>query len=412
MTILAALALAFVALQENGTDGPARPVDSEQPERPSLDSTGALQFALGDGVVAVVGRELIRRDDVLSASQNRTFLARVPGLTDDVQSRDPNVRNRGYTTVLFELVVDQLKTVGGRNQGYAPELIQAILDRRVEDLQRRFGGAVGASDALRGGGFDPQSYARYNESNLLRRTWEDSTVGRAPGPDGRLTRDRFVPPGIMQLEYETRLRSARSEERATLGERPQRWVLQQVVLGIGAYKGPEAAREVADVIQSEVGAGKITMESAARQFTRPAERADQWQIEPLTEEQLQAYSRANYGDGALAAWAVGAADGAVSEPFVFSAPDANGKLLARALVVYRVAEIMPATGRLDFEDAGLQQQLRAEVQKAWDRTRTDRGLLDLLEATYVWQPELREALLKRAGRRPQTVGSETPAGVN
>jgi len=360
-------------------------------------SLSAIEAFLGEGVVAVVGRELIRRNDVVAAFESEDYDKQIEGLAVARRSTDPKVRERGHLLVLVEMLRDHLKAEGGRNQGYAQEMIDAILAQRMTELQRKVGGAVAASETLRQYGFDPASYNTRNEALLLRQTWQRSVTGLAPGPTGRASVDRFVAPGLMQLEYRNRLESPDAEVRSTLGEEPQRYVLEQVILGLIDYRGPEPARAVAEGIQAEVRAGKLTMEAAARQFTLPQNRITEWQIDPLSEAQVQALSRGRYDGTQLAEWVLSASPGDVSEPFMLKLVD-NGVLKPAALVVFRLAEVLASRGAAPFGETAVQARLGTEIQKAWDDARTERTLVDLLEATYVLPLDLRSNLLRGARR--------------
>lgn len=396
------LAVGPVSYAANGGAGSAGAAAAQEPApQPQKDSPSRLEFALGDGVIAVVGRELIRRDDVFAALSSGVYEKRIPGLKAAAQSLDEAVRQRAAERVLIEFVFDHLKTAGGRNQGYAPEMVAAILKRQTASFQRNVGGVVAASQLLRDNGLDPEALRARNEALLLRRTWEDSVAGRAAGPTGRASIDRFVPPSVLYLEYQRRLGSHLAEDRASLGEHPQRYVLQQVILGIANYNGMERAREIAEELRGAVEAGELTMEDAARQFTLPRDRQNQWQIDPLSEVELAAYSNANYESEELATWALAAAPGDLSAPFIYYGAPEGGVRKPRALVVYRLAEVLAPTSAEPFTSPELQRRLLEALQDEWDRARIDRGLLELLDATYVWQPALKEELLRSARRGPR-----------
>jgi len=391
------------------TPGPPRPPASDD------DNVSNIELVLGEGVVAVVGRQLIRRNDVLAAFESGAYEREIVGLAEKRRSTDANARRQGLEQVLVEILRDHLKAEGGRNQGYAPEMIEAILAQRMSDLQRNVGGAVAAAEMLRKGGYDPESYNTRNEALLLRQTWQRSVTGLAPGPTGRASVDRYVAPGLLELEYRNRLESRSAEDRASVGQQPKRYVLEQVILGLHEYRQLdrtrdtlEFAKEVGERIKAEVLAGTLTMESAARQFTQPQNRIAEWQVDPLSEAQIQALARARYEGTAMAEWVLGASPGDVSEPFLLKYPDDKGVLKPAALVVFRLAEVLPATDPTPLGDTSVQERLRTEIQGGWDDARTERALFDLLEATYVLPLDLRANLL-RGARRGAQAGATAPS---
>jgi hypothetical protein len=414
---MATLHLAALALALTASNAPVSAVAQEPPSEPGVPppavteqqigppaplayddkSLSQIEAFLGEGVVAVVGRQLIRRNDVVAAFESEAYDREIEGLAEARRSSDLKVRERGHVLVLVEMLRDHLKAEGGRNQGYAQEMIDAILAQRMADLQRSVGGAVAASQALRQSGYDPESYNERNEALLLRQTWQRSVTGLAPGPTGRPSVDRFVAPGLLQLEYRNRLESRSAEVRATLGEEPKRYALEQVILGFREYRSVERARDVAERIQAEVRAGTLTMEVAARQFTLPQNRISEWQVGPLSEAAVQAYSRGAFDGTALTEWVLAASPGDVSEPFTLKFPD-EGVVKEAGLVVFRLAEILPARDAAPLGETALQVRLVNEIQDAWDDTRTERALVDLLEATYVWPLDLRASLLRGARR--------------
>jgi len=385
---------------------PPPPSAPDETDRPG--PSAELEFALGDGVVAVVGRHLIRRNDVLAAFEGGYFESVLPELGDLRRATDPGLRRRGLEKVLIEMLRDHLKTEGGRLQGFGQDAIDAMVDRRIADLQRDYGGAAGASERLRGSGYDPASFGRRHEEMILRVTWERMATGRAPGPLGRVNTDRFVPPGLLALQYQNLASSPRAEDRATVGETPRRYVLEQTILGLAEYRSVERAQEVAERIRAEILAGGLTMERAAREFTLPQERVQDWRIDPLSEPQVRALARSRFDGTEMAAWVLGAAPGDVSPPLLLSLPGPGGALRPRALVVMRLAEVLPPQPARRFEDQGLQAELTRSIQADWDEARVEQGLYELLEATYVYPPQLKADLLRkdsRAGAQPQGTGA-------
>ncbi|MEZ6016149.1 MAG: hypothetical protein R3F49_13600 [Planctomycetota bacterium] len=395
------------AIQAPARDRAAAAAPGAPNQQQPPDQEAAMEAILGDGIVAVVGRELIRRDDVLASLASAEFRSALPGVDALLRTGQPEDQDRAADLVLIELIRRHLMTEGGRNQGYSPEMIAVIVKRRMNDLQESLGGAVGTSQALRGSGYDPQSFNERTESMLLRQTWESAITGRAAGPTGRANVDRFVPPGLLALEYQGRLNSRRIEDQASVGRSPQRYVLRQVILGLREYEGTDRANEIAAAIQRETRAGTITFDEAAQQFTLPRSMLSRTNIDPLTQQQVTLYSREQYGDLSLAEWVLDAKPGDVSGPFLFRLPDDRGVVRPAAIVVYQLSEVMAPTGGTPFVDPELQAKLRERIQEVWDEGRTERGLYEQLRATYVWPPRLKEQILRRAKRG----GADAPGGL-
>ncbi len=374
---------------------------AQEPTPPPAPQDGPptdLELALGDGVVAVVGRHLIRRNDVVAAFEGGYFEAVLPELADMRKATDPALRRRGLEKVLIEMLRDHLKTEGGRVQGFAQEAIDGMVQRRIADLQRDSGGAAAAAERLRSSGYDPASFGLRHEEMILRVTWERMVTGRAPGPLGRVNTDRYVPPGLLQMQYQNLATSPRAEDRATVGEAPKRYVMEQAILGLVEYRSLERAQEVAERIRSEILAGNLTMEQAARQFTLPQERVQDWRIDPLSEPQVRALAKSRFDGTEMASWVLGAAPGDVSPPLLLSLPGPGGALRPRALVVIRLAEVLAPVPARPFSDQGLQAELSQAVQADWDEARVEQALYELLEATYVYPPQLKADLLRRDAR--------------
>ena len=118
-----------------------------------------LEQRYGDHHVAVVGDEIITRSDVL-IHLSRTGLKNDP--TEGMEGlTEMQVLEARYLAALEELLDAKLKTQGGENLGFDPDLIERATNSAFLNQIERWGGQQKATEALKGMNFTPARLKEY-----------------------------------------------------------------------------------------------------------------------------------------------------------------------------------------------------------------------------------------------------------
>ncbi len=281
-----------------------------------------------------------------------------------------------YQEVLTAEVKDMLVVQAGKDLGFDPQLLERQVDIVLEQHRERLG-RDGVSRYLRLRSFSSADYREEARREVYATAWERFVVGREPGPSGRFSRDKFVRPGQLWFAYE--------QNRSALSE-PTTVQVQQLIVSAASVGGPEAAEQLTVDLHRQITETGADFGELAEIYgqTEPGTRGvSRWL--PLGElcERFPDLCEA-FLDGA----AVG---------------DVSGVLPYRrdgTPVGYIVLKLL---GRKEgrktpFTDPEQQVQLEDLIVEQRDRYRTDLGLTELLEASYVWPEE--------AFRPPPAVGPQ------
>ena len=317
-----------------------------------------------DGVVAVVGEE------VITFSELRYAVMRA---ARSGAKADPE-------TILNEQVRRLMKTQAGQDMGYDPELVEELLQGRMEWIVDKQGGAVKASTWLRDAvGMRPDELEDYYRRELYAQSYEGALTGTQPGVDGRVGVDRYIRPGQRHAAYELIATSADPAEREKIGAVPERVVLQELILPLDTHGGQRATIELATALRDAALGGEdfgqlVLLHGAAKE--------NRGLTAPLPVPSLVQVSANRHGTDELARFAGDADVGAVSEPLVGGALNSE----RQAVFVYRLDQRIPAEPPRPYVSRETQKVLTEDLEKALDRLRLAVGMERLRETIYVWLP--------------------------
>jgi len=340
----------------------------------------------GDHFLAVVGDELITRDAILGEV----------GRTADPNANNPNLtpaeRQSGiFYAALQQSVESRLKVQGGRNQGYEPEMIQAIRDRYVESQLERWGGPTEATAVIAGMGMTLDEFRNYLEQRLLSQFWEDSVTGRSVGAGGRQFVDPYIRPGKLFSRYRAYARDPNPRLNVLVGKKPPQTVLQRLLIDSAKQRSVEEAERLADTLRDNIASGVVTFEQAYNEYADY--RGDESFIRGSTDAIVEALARFHPGVD-LEGFVRGAAIDEISQ-----AERIDQQGVKPVFAIYQMVERTDATAATPFVDLGLQSELRKSIEGEEAEIRVARGLSVLVQTTYMAPAEVRDVLLSKGRRR-------------
>lgn len=389
---LATAALAWAALAPAAA-GQALDLETSR-HVPRTDLEIALTQRFSDFSVAVVGGELITRNDILSLLSDDRSLENDP--TEGRDDLTPEERLELRSGAALEQVIDrQLKTRGGRNQGYSPEQLAAQKAAYFEGKVAELGGEVKAAAKFAGWGFTPESYQDYMGELLLANLWEGSTTGRLPGPAGRRIVDNFVRPGQMYARYGALATSRNPEHRELVGSSPARVTLSKLVLPVPSVAETRETRANAETFRENVIKGVVEFDQLINRFAAPRYRGDKSRETLDTAGLAPALARLHPGSPAdVEAFTANLQVGDLSAVM----PIQNGANVD-GYVIYRVEEVVAERAAEPFVDLSLQERLLESMREEASEERIRRGLAFLARTTHVEPEEFKSMLVQRGARR-------------
>jgi hypothetical protein len=373
--------------QAQETDGPQAIPGRPQPAWiPQTRREQELLIIHGDHYVAVVGDELITRDAILrEASRVEDPNANNPDLTDVER------QNGIFWAALHQGIESRLKVQGGRNQGYEPEMIKAIVHRYVENQLERWGGPTEATARIAEMGMNLDEYRSHVEQRLLAQFWEDSVTGRSIGAGGRQFVDSYVRPGKLFSRYRAYARDPNPRLNALVGKKPPQLVLQRLLIDSAKLADVEKAERLAATLRDNIATGVMTFEEA---YNRYADfRGDESFIRGSTDSVVELLAQYHPGVD-LEGFVRGAAIDDVSQAERIDRPGTKP-----VFAIYKMVERIDATAATPFVDLGLQTELRTSIEDEDAKIRVARGLSVLVQTTYIAPAEIRDILLRQGQRR-------------
>jgi len=150
---------------------------------------------------------------------------------------------------------------------------------------------------------------------------EKSVTGESPVPGSRVSRDRFVRPGIMRLYYENGVRHPDNLEQ--LGGKQQEVVLQYLFIDEQAQGGEEKAKSLLKTLRQRIVDGEDMGDICEKFSAAHTAKKDHGLMPPSAE--------ARFGelDPAIATFLTNAIPGDVSDPLFFKTSDGNAFLAHR-----------------------------------------------------------------------------------
>ncbi len=258
-----------------------------------------------------------------------------------------------------------LEIQGGKDLGFDPAQVERIVRDQMERQTEEMGSVTRLALELKRDDMD--SFERKEEwaSYVNRRLWEESVTGKSPSPGGRVSRDRYVRPGWAQL---VQRQAAREQSKNRTVQ------VTQLTLSLDAPGSEERAKRRLEVLRVRIEQGE-DMGELAEQFgaTKKGTRG-------LSDFMNIAGLRATNPD--VAAFLDKAGVGELSPVLNYLQ---NGKLIA--FIVVRAEEFkVPQIESFDdpVGQRGWIESQRVRVQD-W---RINDGLSDLLQAAFVWPPNV------------------------
>ncbi|MEM6674966.1 MAG: hypothetical protein AAF726_19105 [Planctomycetota bacterium] len=392
----AAAPVGLARLQE--TTRPLSEAAAERSERarfvPRTPLERALAERFGEHAIAVVGDDLITRDEVLRfIAASPDFEDPAEGLPDLPPERVMELRvNAG----LRQMIEQKLKVEGGRNQGYEPEMLAQIQKNFFEQKIAEFGGESQANRLLAEQQMTPNDFREMLGKRLLSQFWQDAVTGRSVGPTGRRFVDPYVRPGTLYSRYRTYVKSRDLRLGEIVGKSPERVVLGRLVLAAkgGDPGAVEKAKGLADAIRTNIESGVLTFDDAILQYAATNFRGPMSRIE-FPARTLEAELTKLHPTFDAGSFLGTSSNGTLSPVLRVDLPDSDP-----VFVLYRFEERLAPKAADSFLDLELQQRLKRSIEEEESDVRIARGLGELVRRTYVAPDSIRDALLQGGRRGP------------
>lgn len=368
------------------TVGLTLPLMAQELPSPSLQGSVPVGAYLDWGV-GISGERVITFNDILKveADPSETWISELQ-----------QGANRGevHLTILQDLAMTQLEIAAGRVRGFDPKLVESLVDNHFERQVERFGGPTEFTKRLQGWRMTTTSFRAEVTSDLYRYAWRDSSLGKQPGPTGRTSVDRYIRPGYLFSTYEAFAESNDPAMLAVLGGSTEMLVLGRIILpveqhaaGLDKEAGLEKTKFLAEQLRAQVLEGEATFEDQATAWD-----ANRGQSKPIqrTIRGVLGMSRQYHKTDLLFEFARDAKPGDVSPPLPFQDPEGDV-----AVVLYALAERLPATPPKPFADISVQTALREHLLDELDKRRMTRARLHLVQESHLYPADLRPLLARR-----------------
>jgi hypothetical protein len=383
--ILSSLAALALCLQGDPQPAPAGAQEPQPPQVPAQETTQEPAPAAPEGRA-----QPNRTQSVLDAVQlivNEDCITIIDLQRMAVQKGQQAGSMEDYRRLLQEsaeqLTRDCLAEQGGIVLGYEQSLIDAFVRDELNEQRERYGSVAALAEELEQANFSSTQLKEDVQDRVYRQLWEGAVVGRFQGPGGRPYVDRYVRPGLMLLEFR------RQGSRLDL---PAKVQLEEMIIAPSLGESPEQARQKAQLVRGRLTRGEDFYELNAA-YGLPGRDPE---LAPIDEAKLALMPEAK-------AFVDGAKPGDTSEliPIVRS-----GQLAG-----FRILRFVGRTeGRAaSFVDREFQEEIAKTIQERRDGANKERALRALLEAAYVWPPEVGARARRRSEPAPQEPASEEPA---
>lgn len=377
--------------------GPAQAAQTKVPQGFDLGAAGPapgvaqLRALYADRTVAVVGEEVITERDVVVYVGRGNLQEDPAELYPDATPAE--LEGMRFEAALSEIIDDRLKTVGGRNLGFEPELITRAVDDQVEGFIRRSGGEQRAAAGFVRMGITKAQLRSIYEQRMLGSSWEATVTGRGPGATGRNVVDSYIRPGKQYARYQELNASRKPEDMAKIGKSPGSLTIRQLpVMVRGGLVGEDQARRNLEVVRQNVVNGTITYDEAMNRVAPEQFRGEQGFVRDIPPSALAALLAQEHPDGgaALAEFSTDPAVGDISP--VLPVVRQGG---VQAYTIYRIEALEGPQEARPFVDRDLQQQLNDALAEEWDDVQVFRAIARLARTTHVTPAEVKAWLLQR-----------------
>ena len=296
--------------------------------------------------------------------------------------------------VLRDLAMTQLEVEAGRVRGFDPGLVESLVDNHFERQVKHYGGPTEFTKTLQALRTTPSLFRARITSDLYRYAWRDSSLGKQPGPTGRISVDRYIRPGYLFSTYEAFAESSDPAMLAVLGGSAEMLVLGRIILpieqhaaGLDEKAGLEKTKFLAQQLRAQVIEGEATFEAQAAAWDTNRGQGDPMQ---RTLRGVLGMSRQFHQTDLLFEFARDAKAGDVSPPLPYQTTDGQW-----AVVLYALTERLPARSPKPFTDLTVQVALRKHLLEELDKRRMTRARLHLVQKSHLHPADLRPFLTQR-----------------
>ena len=345
-----------------------------------------------DFVVGVAGNEVVLRTDLdVMIHENSELKQRYERAR--TQKERLEVQLDSLSALLEQLVMVQ----AGSDIGFDPELVEQLTNREFKRQIERQGGYRAMSAALAEQGMTPARLKELNRDRLLSESWRRSRIGRAPGPTGRVTVDRYIRPGLLRMYYDAFVDSRVQAEREAVGQVDPQVRIQLLQINVPPGEDRDRVLRNIQALVDTYQSGDTTFEALVNQYGDESVRNLRG-VAPAPV--LDRLGQLRHSSPELGELAREGEVGAVTRPLWLEITDGEGRVRTQAWCVYRLAERIPAVPALPFESRELQAKLRAYLLKILDEEREDAAFAATLADTYIWPEQYRRTIMEsRAERR-------------
>lgn len=313
-------------------------------------------YEVVNSAALIVNEELVTLRDFNTSVERRRANLREPGSRSRDQMRADEIVARAK--FLLELQ-------GGKDLGFNPEQIDRFVRRKMEEEVDEAGSITQFASELKEEGLD--SFERREEyyARVHRLLWEEAATGRGAAPGGRIAKDSFIRPGFAQFVQREALRQQAGTRLVDA---------TQAALPIDAPGATERVKKRLEDLRTRVGHGEDM-----------GELSEQFRACPVGTKGKTGFVR--LGDlrstnPVIAAFLDKAEVGEISPVLEFFS---NGKVIGYAVVraeEFKVTPVQPFD-----QPAGQRTWIEGQSRRLADM-HVQRGLGKLLEAAYVWPPNL------------------------
>jgi hypothetical protein len=307
--------------------------------------------------------EMIVNDDMVTARAIQKML-------DNLRNRQtvsPEDEPRVLQQAKIERVRNLIAVQSGQDLGLDPKVIKHEVDEHVNTLIRQRDGVASLAEFLQSLDLDSSEAREEITSNIYRDVWDKFITGAAPLPGSRLSRDRYVRPGLMQLYYQVGLEHP--ETLGQIGGKPQLVVLQYIFVDPRKHDGDGPARDLLKSVRKRILDGE-DMADLCEKYSESKARGGV--TEPLPELRLAAI------DPTLGEFLKTAKPGDLSDVMSFE-NSKHDHFWRLAKLVDRTPPVVP-----DFHAAEVQQKVADGIQQEYEDLRRAIAIDLMFRGSYVW----------------------------
>lgn len=345
-----------------------------------------------DFVVGVAGNEVVLRTDLdIIILQDSDLRERFQRSTTALEQNE--VQFDALSTRLEELIMVQ----AGSNLGFDQALVSQLTDHEFKQQVERAGGSRAMSQSLAQSSISPDRYRQQIRDRLLMESWRRSQLGRAQGPTGRISVDRYIRPGLMRMYYDSFIDSPVRAEREAIGQLEAKVRVQVLQVNVVAGASKEQTLAKIEALVDAFEAGDATFELLIGQYgdrTAGNQRGTETPVSIISR-----LGELRHGGLDLARLASEGAVGDITQPLWLETRSPDGLPQTQAWCVYRLAEQISAVPPQPFESPGLQPQLKTYLLKVLDKQRESMAFRKALGDTHVWPDQYRAVILESRSKK-------------